>query len=164
VVATSGAVGQLNSYYLKGGYKNLSGDAKSKVKSLYANLGKRGPVIQAAVFDTLTTKVPYRGSQQPSWVALADDATVRSLLAAIEPRSDTSNGQQLKFAAGVAAKAGATGTDVKAALAAVQVGKNLVNGTKSPALREGMSAELRRSVARSDYPVVQQSIPPPPPQ
>src|SRR6185295_11991118 len=86
VVTASGALPRLNSYYLRGGYRNLSADAKGKVQSLYRNLGARGPALQTEVLAALTTKVPYRGSQQPSWVALADDKTVRSLLAEIEPQ------------------------------------------------------------------------------
>jgi len=160
VVTTSGAVGKLNAYYIKGGYRNLSVDAKSKIQRLYGNLGARGQTIQTAVFETLTAKVPYRGSQQPSWVALADDKTIRDLLATIEARPDAKSPEKLRFAAGVAARAGATGTDVKAALKAIDVGKDIIARTQNTAARAEFETVLRQGVARSAYPVVQQSYPP----
>jgi pimeloyl-ACP methyl ester carboxylesterase len=162
VVVASGTVPRLNHYYL-GAYRDLSADAMAPIRSLYANLGARGPDIRTPTFAALTTPVSYLGSQQPAWVALADDATVRSLLATIEPQAGETNREQLHFAAQVAGGAGATGTDITAAREAIVVGKEIVDKTENPTLRRELAVELRKRVAESDYPAIERSYEPPPP-
>jgi pimeloyl-ACP methyl ester carboxylesterase len=161
VVLASGAVPRLNDYYLGGAYRNLPADAKATVSRLYTNLVARGPEIQTPTLAALNARVSYRGSEQPAWVAL-DDATVRSVLATIEPEAEGSSREQMRFAAEVAARAGATGTDTKAAREAIQVGEEILDNTEDRRLRRELETELTRGVDRSDYPEVKRSYEPPP--